>query len=226
VEINSFNRHYSNPKERVILLGGSFDPVHFGHLRMAQYAQMHCQAHEVWFIPVGQAWQKQRKLVSAQHRLNMLKLAIEHKTNPQPTWRIHALELEREGPSYTIDTLAYYKQQHPHTEFIWIIGYDQAQNLCNWKQWQTLFDYAKIGVLNRNQQSVKTNPPEALQAWLEKGAIFDISMPNMPMASTHIRAFIRQWRYQDPNISKQAYQQLCQWTPKTVLQYINTNELY
>lgn len=193
---------------------------------MAQTAQAHCQAHEVWFVPVGQAWQKQRQLVSAQHRLNMLKLAIAYETNPPPTWRIHTLELEREGPSYTIDTLAYYKQQYPNTEFIWIIGYDQAQNLCSWKQWQTLFDYAKIGVFNRSQQSIKTNPPEALQAWLKKGAIFDISMPDMPMTSTHIRAFIHQWRHQDPNIAKPAYKQLCQWTPKTVLQYIDAHKLY
>ena len=90
------------------ILGGTFDPVHIGHMAMAEEARQRLKLDEVLFIPAGRPWLKVDKRISpARHRVNMVRLAI----NGRPYLRLSQMEIERAGPTYTVDTIAQLKGQ-------------------------------------------------------------------------------------------------------------------
>ncbi len=134
--------------KRVALLGGSFDPVHEGHLAMARAAKKQLDVDEVWFVPSNQTPLKDRKLSKATDRLNMLRLALQS----EPDFKICDLELKRNGVSYTIDTLKTLKDMYPDVEFFWLIGADQAAKFDKWKDSDQLLQLARFAVIDRDEQ--------------------------------------------------------------------------
>lgn len=133
---------------QICIIGGTFNPIHMGHLQMARSAQAQCMADEVWFMPAGQPWQKPNaELAPADVRQKLVELAIEG----VHSWRVEPFEIEHVGPTYTVDTLERLSEQYPDYKFSFVIGADQLANLTSWKHWQSLFDYARIGVVDRTQ---------------------------------------------------------------------------
>jgi nicotinate-nucleotide adenylyltransferase len=115
---------------KVGLMGGTFDPPHFGHLLIAEQAREACQLDEVWFIPTNSPPHKTRSnLCEDQQRIEMVKRAI--KTNPN--FKLSLVEFEREGRSYTIDTVKVLKTRYTETDFYFIIGGDMIEYLPKWK---------------------------------------------------------------------------------------------
>ena len=128
------------------LLGGTFDPPHYGHLRMAQAALDQLQLDRVWFVPAGVQPLKQGRPVSPpEQRARMVELAIAD----QPRLRLSRLDLDRPGPHYTVDLLALVKRQYPDAAVWFIMGEDSLSDLLRWRDPIRLVMLARLAVLRR-----------------------------------------------------------------------------
>jgi nicotinate-nucleotide adenylyltransferase len=114
------------------VLGGTFDPVHNGHLIVAEEVKTRLNLAEIIFVPAGQPWLKAAKPISpAEHRLQMLRLAIADK----PYFKLSSIEIERTGPSYTIDTIAELRDKFgSEDELFFILGWDSLAELPQWRE--------------------------------------------------------------------------------------------
>ena len=119
-------------------MGGTFDPVHLGHLAVAEEAQRQIGLSEVIFVPAGHPYFKALARISAaEHRLQMLKLALAN----EPQFKLSLLEIERPGPSYAVDTLASLKGQiEASDELFFILGWDSLLTLPKWQEPQRLIE--------------------------------------------------------------------------------------
>tara|TARA_B100000686_G_scaffold351699_1_gene451190 strand:- start:1570 stop:2271 length:702 start_codon:yes stop_codon:yes gene_type:complete len=133
-------------KQRIGLLGGSFDPVHLGHLGLANDVLRIFELEQVLLIPANISPHKQdNERANSDHRLKMLKLAIEG----EKSLAISTIELERGGVSYTIDTLTTLQLHHPEIDFTLILGMDVLKDLENWKNWKEILERCNIAVAVR-----------------------------------------------------------------------------
>ncbi len=131
---------------RIGLLGGTFNPIHNGHLHIAEEVRNYCGLEQIWFIP---AWRPPHKQladdVSYAHRLAMVELAVaEH-----DQFRVCAVEGERGGVSYSVDTLRELRRLYPQDEFYFVMGLDSFQDIGSWKEYDQLFGLAHIVVTAR-----------------------------------------------------------------------------
>ena len=207
---------------QICVIGGSFNPVHMGHLQMARSAQAQCMADEVWFVPAGQPWQKADvNMAPAEDRLKMLELAIDG----VHSWRVDPIEIEREGPSYTVNTLEEFSDRHPSFKFSLVIGADQLNNLTTWKHWESLFDYARIGVVDRIQWGEFT-VPDALKKHLMHDRLFRIPMPSVNISSTLLRRQFELLASGNPEIRETARSTLEAGLPASVYKYLMDKPIY
>jgi nicotinate-nucleotide adenylyltransferase len=131
----------------ILLFGGSFDPVHNGHLALAHFCSLLCQPDELRLIPAGRPWQKPELATPADHRVAMLKLAFADFHLPV---EIDEQEIKLDGPSYTITTLRNIRAElGDSVSLVLTIGADQLHNLPTWREWQQLFNYAHLCVVRR-----------------------------------------------------------------------------
>jgi nicotinate-nucleotide adenylyltransferase len=135
--------------QRVGLFGGSVDPVHVAHLALARAALEALELDELRWIPAGRAWQKSRPLTDAVHRVAMLRLAIAG----EPRFVLDPIEIDRPGPSYTLDTVRALAAARPLTKWFLIIGHDQYAGLHTWSGWQQLLGLVTLAVANRPGQT-------------------------------------------------------------------------
>jgi nicotinate-nucleotide adenylyltransferase len=131
----------------IVLLGGSFDPVHNAHIAVASFFCALLHADELRVIPAGNPWQRTRLQASAEQRIEMVRLAFSNTSLP---FTIDRQEIDRTGATYTIDTLrALRSVAGQQTSLVLVIGADQLQQLDTWHEWRQLFDYAHICVAAR-----------------------------------------------------------------------------
>jgi nicotinate-nucleotide adenylyltransferase len=131
----------------ILILGGSFDPVHTGHVGLAHYCATLLHPDVLRLIPAGQPWQKPELATPATHRMAMLKLAFADCAIPV---QFDDQEICRTTPTYTIDTLrALRAELGEKVSIVLAMGADQLINLHTWHQWQQLFDYAHLCVATR-----------------------------------------------------------------------------
>ena len=134
------------PARRIGVYGGTFDPIHVGHLRAAEDARERLALDSVLFIPCGDPPHKVRRLAPAAHRLAMVRLAIAG----NPRFRVSPLEVEREGRSYTVDTLRALRHRVPsQTRLTLLLGIDAFVEIGTWKDYRALFALADIAVWSR-----------------------------------------------------------------------------
>jgi nicotinate-nucleotide adenylyltransferase len=127
---------------RVGIYGGTFDPVHVGHLILAEQAREQARLDEVWFVPAFRQPLKEGQAVTRfEQRVEMLAMAIAG----NPAFRIDELEKERPGPSYTVDTLAELRRRHPGTTFLLVVGGDALVDLPAWRDPQGIV--AQVGLV-------------------------------------------------------------------------------
>ena len=130
---------------KIGLLGGTFDPFHFGHLAAADAATGCAELDRVIFIPAAQPPHRPPAVASAEQRLEMCRLGIEG----EPRFEVSDIELKREGPSYTVDTLARLQEQHPDDELFLILGWDAAKLFSTWHEPEKVRELATIVVVAR-----------------------------------------------------------------------------
>lgn len=189
---------------RIGLFGGSFDPVHNAHVALARLATDQLALDELRWIPTGQPWQKARQPTAAVHREAMVRLAIAG----EPRWRLDRIELEREGPSYTLDTVRALEAAEPGNEWFLVIGQDQYEGLPTWHDWRELLGLVTLAVANR------PGPPQPLPAELEAFAHRSVLLPMMDVSSTDIRQRLADGRAIDDLV------------PPAVASYIDQHRLY
>jgi nicotinate-nucleotide adenylyltransferase len=129
------------------VLGGTFDPVHIGHLRVAEAVTAELNLDEVIFMPAGQPWLKADNLISAaEHRLEMVRLAISGKDS----FKLSAMEIDRAGPTYTADTMAELGSQlGSDNELFFILGWDNLSQLPQWHQPSRLIKLCRLVAVPR-----------------------------------------------------------------------------
>jgi nicotinate-nucleotide adenylyltransferase len=160
---------------RIGLFGGSFDPVHNAHLALARQALDQLNLDELRWVPVGQAWQKARAMTPATQREAMLRLAIEG----EPRFVLERCELQRAGPSYTLDTLRELQAATPGADWFLLIGQDQYRNLHTWHGVDELLQRVTLAVAQRPGEPAATDARVAPMVVL--------AMPPMDIAATDIR---------------------------------------
>jgi nicotinate-nucleotide adenylyltransferase len=138
----------SSPVIRIGIFGGTFNPIHLGHLRSAEEVREAQGLDRILFIPSASPPHKgARDLAGAAHRLAMVKLAIAG----NPHFRASSIELQRDGRSYSIDTLRLLRQRQPRAQFAFILGLDAFQEIGTWKEYRSLFGLCEFIVTSRPQ---------------------------------------------------------------------------
>ncbi|MFZ6845940.1 nicotinate-nucleotide adenylyltransferase [Undibacterium sp. RuTC16W] len=149
----------------VVVLGGSFDPVHLGHVALAKRFITLLEPQELRVVPAGNPWQKKGLVASAEQRCAMLELAFAEVNTCKLT--IDQQEIQRarrQHATYTVDTLRALRAEYgDKTSIVFLIGADQLQNLSSWHQWQHLFDLAHLCAASRpGFQLEQTNSPQVV----------------------------------------------------------------
>ena len=132
---------------RIGILGGTFDPVHLGHLLIAEESRIGLQLDQVLFVPAGRPWLKEgQPLTEANHRVCMVELAIAS----NPHFQVRRDEVDRPGLSYTVDTLEELRAELPaDTELYFILGLDAFESFHRWKEPEKLLDLCRLVVVSR-----------------------------------------------------------------------------
>ncbi|MCH2317545.1 MAG: nicotinate-nucleotide adenylyltransferase [SAR202 cluster bacterium] len=170
---------------KIGLLGGTFDPIHIGHLLIAEDAREALGLDTVVFIPAGRPWLKANQSVTdPQHRLAMVGLAI----GPNPHFQVSDIEVRRQGPTYTVDTLEQLQQDYSlNTEKFLILGMDSLNDLARWRSPERLFDLCVVvGVSRPGQEEIDIDKLESI-AEGASGKIVLISGPSVGISGTNIR---------------------------------------
>lgn len=174
-------------KRRIGVFGGSFDPVHQAHLALAGTAIDSLQLDELHWVPVGHAWHKARRLADGVHRAEMIRLALAD-AGSGPRQQLDTIELERAGPSYTVQTLDALQARHPGCDWFLVIGQDQYASFHTWFEWQRLLTLCTLAVAARAGDAVAPGPqlapvPHRMQR---------LPLPAMQVSSTAVRSALVQ----------------------------------
>ncbi len=208
------------------LFGGTFDPVHYGHLRLAEEARVKLGLEQVLWLPSGRPAHRDAPACAAQHRLEMVRLAIEG----NPGFALDAAEVQAAAPSYTVTSLERLRSLHgPTKPLVLLLGADAFAGLSAWHRWQELFALAHLAVASRPGHPIEprllptalehefrarlAQEPEALDQ-APAGEILPFTITSLDISATSIRKAL------DTNASARYL------LPDPVLDYIARHRLY
>ena len=176
---------------RVGLFGGAFDPPHVAHFALAQAAVQELGLDVLHVLPTGAAWHKNRALTAAADRLAMCRLAFGHIAHVEVDGR----ELERPGPSFTIDTLGELRAVYPVAELFLLIGSDQAAAFAQWHRWQEIQSAATVIIAARADAKSATGRFDSQSsASPSSGSFRTLKLPAVDVSATDIRQRVRSGR--------------------------------
>lgn len=209
---------------RLGIFGGSFDPVHNGHLALARSGQEQAALDEVWFMPTAvQPLKHKGPHATDAQRIEMLQLAIDSyasahdgepgRPRPRPSWRVCTLEVDRGGKSYTVDTMRQLHEELPEAKLFFLIGSDALRDVARWKEPREIFRLATPLVVHRASEAA---PALATLTGLcqESTQPQVINMPAVEISSTEIRQ------------RSALGESLDGFVPPAVADYIQRNVLY
>jgi nicotinate-nucleotide adenylyltransferase len=191
---------------RIGLFGGAFDPPHNAHVALAQAALTQLSLDVLHVVPTGDAWHKPRELTPGGQRLAMCQKVFES----VPNVVVDDLELKRQGPSYTVDTLAVLRERYSGAEFFVVLGLDQAAQFVHWHQSDQILAWAQLAIADRSIEG----PAKAASPEWHNRAHLHLNMPLMPLSATDIRQRCR------------TGEDLSSLLNPAVIQYIQNNHLY
>lgn len=164
---------------RIGLFGGSFDPVHNAHLALARQARDELRLDELRWVPAGNPWQKTRPMTPAAQRVAMLELAIAG----EPRFAVERCELQRQGPSYTLDTVRELQAAQPGAQWFLVIGQDQYHNLPTWHGFEDLLQRVTLAVAQRPGGGAGD-----VDARVRAAAQVPLALPALQISASDIRA--------------------------------------
>lgn len=174
--------------QRIGLMGGSFNPVHCGHLNLARAALERGCVSRVLFLPTGNPPHKRSGLADKMDRLAMVELAIAGK----PEMDVCREEIDREGVIYTVDTLTILTQKHPECRWVYLIGSDTLRELHTWRRPEDVIRLCELLVVMRPGET-QEEVGELMDHWRTKGAAVDVLPADlMDISSTGVRERVRQ----------------------------------
>ncbi len=172
------------------VLGGTFDPIHNGHIIVAEETRARLNLAEVLFMPAGQPWLKEDSpILAAEHRVQMVRLAIADK----PYFKLSTVEIERAGPSYTVETIAELQAQlGAGDELFFILGWDSLAQLPQWKEPSRLIKMCRLVAVPRpGYRLPDLNSLEAIIPGLSQSLIV-LDKPEVDISATEIRNRVAQ----------------------------------
>lgn len=178
-----------SPRRRIGILGGSFNPPHYGHLLIAEQVGCQLELDEVWLMPTATPPHAETKTtIAARHRLEMVRLAIDS----NPLFKIQTIETDRGGINFTVDTLTSLQEWHPEAEFYFIIGTDSANDLHTWRDIDRLVELVNfVGVQRPGEFPYEGDYPIL---WIDSPTV------DFSSSSIRMRCFLEQSiRYQVPD---------------------------
>jgi len=214
------------PRRAIGIFGGTFNPIHFGHLRLAEDALQQLDLAEILWVPAGQPWHRDQPGVSAAQRLAMVDLALAD----NPAFRLDPGEVESNQPSYTVPTLERLRAQLGDAQpLVLLLGADAFADLTTWHRWQALFGLAHIAIAHRPGFTIDpASLPESLAAEHRQRLVEDATSLNTAPAG-HITGFcmtqldISATRIRALLASGQSPRYLL---PDAVIAYIQHHQLY
>ena len=212
----------NSPNAAVGIFGGTFDPVHYGHLRAALEAREILKLEDFRLLPAGTPPHRSNTVASGAHRLAMLRLAVAGHSG----LRVDDREVRREGKSYMVDTLREIRAETGDSPLLLIIGQDAANALDSWYQWRTIFDLAHLVIMRRPESKLAWSGE--LQNQMERrlardpmqlrqqaaGLVLPLEVTQLAISSTGIRNLLLTGR--SPRFL----------LPDSVIDYIEQNTLY
>lgn len=183
------------------IFGGTFDPVHYGHLVLAEQCREQCGLDEVWFIPAAEPPHKSTsRITPAANRCEMVQFAIAG----HPQFRLSTIEIDRPGPSYTVTTLEQLKSENHSRDLFLLIGADSVRDLPHWRQPERILELATVVAVNRGQSApLDWTSLNSISHASVESRITSINMPAIDLSATDIRKRIsenRSIRYLVPRV--------------------------
>jgi len=208
------------------ILGGTFNPIHLAHLRIAEEVQQACGLDRVLFIPAAEPPHKDvAGDVSFAHRLAMVEAAIRE----YPSFQVSDLEIHRSGKSFSVDTLDILHQQDSHEEFYFIIGLDSYRDIASWKDFTRLFNLSHLVVTTRPGVLV-SNPLSPLPVAMHKNFCYDIDSEHIQHKAGNKLIFLKEThldisstQIRDLLANEQSIRHM---VPSVVVDYIEEHSLY
>lgn len=198
--------------KKIGIMGGTFNPIHNGHLALAEAAMQHCGLHEVWFMPSGYSYFKDRAEIAAgEDRINMTRLAIDG----HPFFKCSDLEVKREGNTYTVDTLEELNRRYPEDAFYFIMGADSLLAITKWKNPERIAMLCTLVAVVRDD--VNMQELDSGRRYLEKTLHAHIIL--VPFQKIHISSSLIRKKISCEETVKEML-------PDKVLAYIYENQLY
>ena len=199
---------------KIGIMGGTFNPIHNGHLALAKAAYQQYQLDTVWFMPSGlPAHKSNNELLPAEVRLHMVQLAIK----AYPYFEASSFEIERPGFTYTAETVAALAKEYPEVEFYFIIGGDSLMKFHKWVRPEVISAHTALLAAGRNGYSKEEIIEQSKVLNQKFGTkVFLLDMPEMIIASNQIRVYC----------TKQQFDKVSEMVPEEVLQYIMEQELW
>jgi nicotinate-nucleotide adenylyltransferase len=212
-------------KKFTVILGGTFDPIHLGHLQVARFAFNDLHADVGWLMPCGQHADKDPSQVSfIKHRKNMIDFALKDLDH----WLLQDIELCNPNKSYTLDTLKALHQVCPDHQFAYLMGQDVMQSIENWDDWQEIIDYCHVVIVNRGCIPLAESVPVAWENRLtsdwqalhkqDSGLLYLLHMPTHEASATFVRNHMD---HQDQND-----QDVVDMLQPEVMRYIKEHKLF
>ncbi len=164
------------------ILGGTFDPIHIGHLVLASYAMDALDLDDIWFMPAQPPPHKQGEITPVQHRVAMCELAV----SLDRRFSLSELDLTDSAPSYTVDLLSRVREATPESDLFFLLGADSLASLPTWKNPEGILELARIGVVERPGTTIDTRTIAAVPGLDSR--LLQFESPLIDLSSTEIRA--------------------------------------
>jgi nicotinate-nucleotide adenylyltransferase len=191
------------------LFGGTFDPVHLGHLVLAEQCREACELDRLWFVVAGEPPHKPGGRTAVRHRLEMVRIA----TAGHPKFLVSEIEATRPGPHYSVETLESVHRQSPDEDLFFLIGADSLAELVTWRQPARIAQLATIVVVNR--PGIEESPPQSLPDFGPSAhRLLTVTIPAIGISSTDLRQRLAEGR------------SIRYLVPRGVEAYIEANALY
>jgi len=218
---------------RIGIFGGTFDPVHYGHIDSAKCLVAKLSLDTLYFMPCQQHPFHKHPGASPAQRADMLTLAVADEARLD----IDIRELRRDGISYTVDSLQEIRNEHgDDTVIVFILGTDAFASLHQWQRWQSLLSLANMAVIERAGQitTAQINEPQ-LKALLAQsvtavnasyGELIQLVLEPYPISSTVLRSALESIHRVDKQVDKAQMKVINEFIPASVVQYIEAQQLY